>query len=390
MSDAKEGRDRDRSTVPDAGGGRFDMPSRAGTRGTFWGQRHTCVGVDIGSHSVKVVQVRPRGDVPFIANFGELAVPQDAVAEDAIAEPREVGRTLRELFYGRRIRRRRVVCGLGGSRVILRRTQFVPMTARELAEVLRWEAEKYIPIPSEEAVVDFSILNEQSGQMNVLVAGTHQRTSRTYVEALRAARLSPAALEPEAMAQARVLEALGFRRTTGDEAAMLVDLGAATSRVTLFAGHVPLLTRNVGFGGEQLTQAVCEARGCAWGEGEELKREHGVLPEGPIADVVRGTAAGLVDELRRSAEFYSAQHRGRQIHGIYLVGGGARLKGLAELLREQLAALLGDRLAADTGVIIAGPSDHVRLRGPLAGLKPYFGPQFATALGLAMRGAKQS
>jgi len=360
-----------------------------------WSQNSTAVGVDVGSAWIKVVQVAPTRDGYDICNVGLCQTPPGAVAEGAIIDPEAVGAVLKELLADRGIIQRKVLAALGGQGVIIRHVQFPDMDLEELREVIRWEAEHHIPIPPPEAVVDFTVIpgpvdpDEQGGhQMRVMLVGAQRSVVENYVEAMKKAKLLPRGLDIEALADYRVLAAAGhLQDEPARYAQAIVDLGHSSTKLNIYLRGALEMTRTLGIGGETFTNVLCEQLQVTPIEAESLKRRYGVLPEGGrVLQAVTPTLQDLLFEIRRSFEFFTSRHFGQSVRQVYLVGGGSRMPGIVNALTHYLSPSLGERVpeGANVQVEIIDPLSALPLTPHLAEQAEFLGPEFVTALGLAL------
>jgi type IV pilus assembly protein PilM len=334
------------------------------------------LGLDVGADAVKMVEVRSgRGKRPAVARFAMAPTPPGAVVDGQVADVRALAACVRSLLRQGRFRTRRVVVGLSGSATVLRHVTFPTMTRAELAEMLRWEAEKYLPIPRDEAQVDFAIVSQEprAAVMTVMLVGANRRVVEGYVDVLRAARLKPVAVETDSIAVARALRA-GAANLPDGGAEAGVDIGDSATKVTVVVKGVPQLARTVGFGAGQLAGPD---------EGAPGSGEPGAAaPEAEATSRrLHAAAPALFAETRRSLEFFTSQNRGLAFQRIALFGGGAGVPGLAEAFAAALAGLPGPQ-GGPPAVAIFRPGVVAQRGGSVVEL----GPEYVVAVGLALRG----
>jgi len=376
-------------------------------------QARTWVGLDIGSRTMKVVQIAPGKPRPVIVNFASAPTPERSVKDGVIIRPTAVADAVTELLQKAGIRQRRVIAALGGQAVILRQAQFPMMPPAELREALKWEAEQHIPIPAEDAIVDFVILGEGAGAvaaatggprsapaagpqsqgqavvgpaMQVLLVATQKRIVDGYVDVFEAARLRPVALEVDLLAIHRALRSNDYLDEEGRPVAIL-NVGAASAGLSLFANHAAQLTRTIPAGGEVFVQSIAEAFQETPAGAEALLREHGVKPLTPIARCVQPVVDELALEVRRSLEFYLIKNRQQAIKQLFVVGGAAVIPGLAEVLSEALNEAFQDKNPGGQPieVIVPDPARRLPVAGTARARLAEFGSEYMQAVGLALR-----
>ncbi|MHB0886380.1 MAG: pilus assembly protein PilM, partial [Bacillota bacterium] len=377
------------------------------------GQGRTWVGLDIGSRTIKVVQVAPGRPHSVVINFASCPTPERSVKDSVIIKPTAVADAITELLDKAGIKQRRVIAALGGQAVILRQAQFPLMPPNELREALKWESEQHIPIPADDAIVDFTILGEISAvaaraaaqaqaapgagtgaqapvttgpAMQVLLVATQKRIVTGYTDVFESAKLKPIALEVDLLGVHRALQSNGYIDDEGRPVAIL-NIGAASAGLSLFANHSAQLTRTIPAGSDVFTQSIAEAFQETPAAAETLLREHGAKPLTPIARCVEPVVDELVLEIRRSLEFYLIKNRQHGIGQLFMVGGAAVLPGLAQTISDALNEALRDKNPGGQPieVIVPDPSRRLPVAGAARARLAEFGPEYMQALGLALR-----
>lgn len=299
------------------------------------------VGIDIGARAIKVAEVRRTAKGIELSRYGVAPTPADAVQSGMILDPHAAGAAIAAVLREAGIRARRVIASVSGQHVLARILRLPPIPEDEVKQTVRWEAERHLPFPVEEAVLDTQVVRELSNdghrQIEVLLAAAPEPLVLTYVETLQAAGLSADALEVSAVAMVR---ALASPATEGVIA--MVNLGAVTTEVAIVRDAVPQMTRTI--------------------------------PEGVEGE--NATLEALALQLRRSFDFYRAQEEGGQIDRITLCGGGARFPEIDRRLAQEL----------DMPVTIGTLPELLLISRRLdAAATADLAPQLVTAVGLALR-----
>lgn len=319
------------------------------------------LGVDVGTSAIKVAEVRRSGRGIELVRYGIAATPSGAVANGIILDRQATAGALASLLRTSGIRRRRAVASVTGPNVLARILRLPPIPEDEVKQAIRWEAERHLPFPVEEAVLDAQVVGEVnedgSRQLEVLLAAAPEATALTCIEMLEGAGLHVVAVELSALAMVRALSLRGMPGTVA-----MVNLGASTTEVAIVRGGVPQFTRTIAEGVGALLQGVRVASG-----GDEA-----AVPAAAFGDVLDALTA----QLRRSFDFYRAQYGGHQIDRILLCGGGAR----AGSVDRHLA------LEMEIPVAVGSPLDGILLGRRLdADAVDRIAPQLVTAVGLALR-----
>ncbi len=339
------------------------------------------LGVDVGSHAVKLVRLGRRP-----ALVATAPVPAEAVREGGVAEPSAVAAALREAAGARATARLRgqAVVGVSQQQGAVRLLRLPRMSQRELQAALSFEVAKVSPWPREETCSDHLVLARRGGEVEVLLGLARRQAVEAAVSACAGAGLTVRAADLEAMAALRATEALGLADRAWPGALAVADLGAAACRVTVFTRFVPVASRVITPGGRDLTRAVVQGLGLPEEEAERLKVTRG-LEDAAVREALAGPCRRLYAEVWRSLEFHLLLNPDAELHRVFCVGGTAALPGLVQgldaYLREQLASRLGRRSGEGLAVAVA---PGARDPGRHAADRPRLDGRFVVALGLAL------
>ena len=249
------------------------------------------VGVDIGSQSIKVVEIRKAKDGFKLGGFGIVPTPKGAVAGGAIADPEAVASALREALREAGIKTKKVVSALHAQQgMVIRVLEGLPkMTEKELRETIRWEVERHVPFAAENVVMDYAPLPTPPDAQNieVLLAVAQEDLVNEHLRALSGARLRPVAIDIVPLASVRAVSALDGGSPGG--AIVVVNIGASASEITIAHGGALKVTRTVPIGGEAFTRAIADALSVEMEEAERLKLTEAEAPQEPV------TGAGVVE-----------------------------------------------------------------------------------------------
>jgi type IV pilus assembly protein PilM len=339
------------------------------------------VGIDIGTRTITVAEVKSGKGGTTVTNFGGVELPQDAVREGEILDPAAVSEALKELIGSAKVSSKKVWLGVSNQRVVVRQVDLPWMEEKELRESLRYQIQEYIPIPVEEAELDVHIVDEFTNdggermQRLLLVAG-HRDMVTAHVDAAITAGLKPIGVDLNPFS---VLRSMGDVSSMGQGNQVLVDVGAGITNIVVHEAGVPTFVRILVMGGDSITDALEAGLSCSRDEAEAAKRSAVIGSTADVAArIVTEQADAFVDEIRSSLDYYQAQTGSSRLSGLVLTGGAALLNGLS----DRLAAAV--RLPVDVGSpfvtwpakgTVYGPEDLARV-----------GPSLATAVGLALGG----
>jgi type IV pilus assembly protein PilM len=351
----------------------------------------TRIGVDVGSTAVRVAEVAA-GEIPVIVRAAQVPLPPGVVEAGEVRQPEVVGEALRELWSKAGVKSKQVHLGVGNQRVVVRELSLPWLPEKELRDTLGFQVQEFIPMASDEAVLDFDPLGEmdQGGRrmVRILLVAAHKPMVNALVEAALAAKLDPQDIDLTPFAVTRAVgtgdEGLDLD-SSGDEA--IVDIGAQVTSICVHDRGVTRFVRMLPSGGRDISLALASVLGVDDEMAERLKRGErfggiadavpavgapadgapavqlpppadalpvdtlptDTLPvEAPrgvpgaladpaeVRDLALARAGSFVDEVRSSLEFYTAQMPNAQIGRVLVVGGGSRLDGLLELLQQRL------------------------------------------------------
>ncbi|MDA1194839.1 MAG: type IV pilus assembly protein PilM [Planctomycetota bacterium] len=329
------------------------------------------IGLDIGTHSVKAVELT-WSNGPVITGFGYAELP----SPDAVPE------TVLDLLRDNEFHSRRVVTSVSGRSVIVRYLTMFKMSPDDLRNAIRYEADKYIPFDEDEVVLDCQpfevegVGNLGGNEMRVLLVACRRAVIDEQLRILAAAGLQPELVDVDVFALGNAFElAVGLDPEAGARVSALVDVGATKTCVNLMRAGVSLFTREIHTGGTAFTTAIAGRLSLAGGDAEALKRKPGDEYE-RVRQAVAPAVDDLASEVRLSFEYFENQFD-LGIDEVLLSGGGSRLAGI-----EHDFARIFERptMAWDpTGdfPIAAGSTDMELLNHHV--------PELAVAVGLASR-----
>lgn len=283
------------------------------------------VGLDLGTSAIKAVELTQNGKDIEVTGFGHVEVPADDL------EARVSG--IQDLMREGGFRSRRVVTSISGKMVIIRYLSMVSMSDNELKNAIAFEAEKYVPFPLDQCVldcqrVDFPGDASQSGNMNVLLVAARRAQIEDHVQTVIDAGLSPWIVDVDAFALGNAYELNHQVPEDEDTVIAFVDVGASKTNVNVVRGTTSLFTREISVGGKDFTDAISRRLNISWDEAEELKREGGHDDE-MLQEAVFPVIGDLTNEIQLSFDYFENQNE-REVDAIQLSGGGAQLPSFQE------------------------------------------------------------
>jgi type IV pilus assembly protein PilM len=305
------------------------------------------IGLDVGSTAVRAAEVVLGSDPPSLVRAAQVPLPPGAVESGEVRDVEALSGAIRELWQRGAFKARQAVVGVGNQRVVVREVTVPALPARELKQSLPFQVQDLIPIPVDEAVLDYDVLEEleQDGNrmVRLLVVAAHRNMINQMIDAAMRAKVEPVGVDLVPFALIRAVgqdEGLGLEESDlGGEA--IVDVGADVTNIVVHERGVARFVRILPSGGRDVTVAMATSLGIPEEDAEALKRGQpveGAPPAEQVENTRRARVAALVDEIRSSLDFYRAQTPGAEVSRVLVTGGGSKLPGLVELLDERVDA----------------------------------------------------
>jgi type IV pilus assembly protein PilM len=313
--------------------------------GLFGSKKKQLVGLDIGSSSVKICELRistKGGSQRYhLEKFGIAFLPFDAIVEGDIMDSNAVASAIRQLLAEQRIKAREVAISVAGQQVMVKKVTFPVMSHEELAESVRWEAESFFPAGQglDAYALDFAVLEERPGEgsMDVVLVACRKDKIEAYLSCVAMAGAKPVLVDADVFAIQNLYE-IGNGAGARDEVVALVDIGAQFSNLNLLVGGKSMFWRDIAWGGHRFTDKLMEDWGVSREAADQLKE--GTAAEGHTPAEVEPSLAAISDsfaeELGRTIDFFRSSFKVDRLDRVLLSGGSAKVTHLPEILGERL------------------------------------------------------
>jgi type IV pilus assembly protein PilM len=348
------------------------------------------VGLKIGGSQLAAARIVNNGS-PELVQVARERLDHGIVVGGELREPELLADALRAFFRKHKLPRQGVRLGIANNRIGVRIFEIAGISdPKQLENAIRFRAQEALPIPIEEAVLDYHVLGERTdeeGQLvrRILLVVAYRELIDRYVAACKKAGVRLAGIDLEAFALLRALgDPLPADAPPSDAALVVVSVGHDRSTFAVSDGRVCEFTRVLDWGGSTLDVAVARELHCAPSEAEPVKRELSLaapnVPEGltqeqadRAREAIRRQLQGFARELVSSLQFYQNQPGSLGIGEIVITGGTAHLPGVA----EELQRLIGVR------VEVGDPLQRVKLGKKLREADEQLG-SLAVAIGLGI------
>ncbi|MEI6287995.1 MAG: pilus assembly protein PilM [bacterium] len=372
--------------------------------GLFSSNKTSYLGVDLGSSSIKVVELANSNGRPRLVTYGftekKLTDNNFISSSDFLNAEDEIAKTLMEVCNKSRTFSKKAVAALPSFAVFTSILNLPEMSKKELASAITWEAKKIIPMPLEEVILDWKIISQEeyknedtkdpagegdNQQLNpvskifshptkglkILLTGASKSLVRKYVNIFNTAGVSLLSLETENFALVRSL--IG-----NDQAViMIVDLGANSSSIMVAEKGIPVMARSVEMGGTLITKAISSSLNVNLDRAEQFKQDMMLetnSASNSLPQTVEKAFATILNEIKYTVGLYQEQHN-QKIEKIILTGGSANLGNLTGYLSKVL----------NINAYVGDPWARVIYPVELKPILDRLGSRFSVAIGLAMR-----
>jgi type IV pilus assembly protein PilM len=336
----------------------------------------TPIGLDIGSSSIRAVEVRRNKDGYALNNFGQMPLPPGTVTGGVVQDPVAITGLLKQLWAGCKFGTKRVSIGVTHPQLVVREMSVANLPAKELKQALPFQVKDALPLAVEKAVLDFYPLEEPGSNPTVrgLLIAMPKAAVLTAVEAAQKAGLHVVGVDLASFALLRSASRLDA------QVEAIVDIGSDVTSVVVHADGEPLIVRTVPRGGTEITTSIATRLGVPPPEAEAIKCHYGLHGDGNPVTVDAATEAvrPLASELRSSFTYLASGERQKQVTRLALCGGSALMPGLAEHLQQQL------------GITVMYADSASRLRDTRKGRERGFDsfvPSAAVSIGLTLEAA---
>ncbi len=354
-------------------------------------KKNQLVGLDIGSHAIKVVEIDDSKKGMMLKNFGIIGLPQDAISEGTIKELEIVSAAIKSLYKNLKIKNKNVVTSISGYSVIVKKISLSKRDESELESTIQDEAEQYIPFDIHDVNLDYEVLpqeeleeegkeeeddKEEEGLMDIMLVAAKKDIVEDYESLLSHAGLNPVVLDVDAFALQNAFE-ISSEERSGCYA--IVNVGAEELGINTIKNGVSIFTRDSSYGGFQINEAIMSKFDVSYEEAEKIKLGGTKVDDDTAAleEIFTSVVSGWVDEVKRALDFLATTYPDETIEKIFLSGGSCRIPGLKKYLE----------IETDIPVVELNPFANLQINEKVFDPKylSYMGPQAAVAVGLALR-----
>ncbi len=346
------------------------------------------LGVDIGSSSIKVVQLHRKGGRAILETYGELSLGPYAgvgVGQATNLPVDKIVEAMNDLLNEKEVAITSKLCGVAipFASSFMTVINMPPVSSKQLAQIIPIEARKYVPAPISEVMLDWSIIpkdidtrpdssgKKEPDKMEILLVAIHNGTLDKYKEIVSRSNLDSSFFE---------IEIFSTMRSILDQEispVMILDMGAMSTKLYIVERGILRSSHTINKGSQEVTNVLSKTLGLPLQDAEVLKREKGlgsVASEIGVSDIMSVTFDYIFSEANQVVLAYQKRYN-KNVSKVFLVGGGSALIGLEEIAKKNF----------QTDVESGNPFSKVVVPAFLEEVLRKTGPEFTVAVGLALR-----
>jgi len=353
--------------------------------------KKSVVGLDIGHHAIKAVQLERQGQDWKVLKTAVIATPPDSIRDGVVVDAQAVTVAVKAMMREAHMNATTANIAISGPSVFVRTVKMPKMAEATLRKSIRFEASRYVPGSPEDCYIEFEILGAtEDNQMEVLIVAAPKDIVNSLMEAVEGAGLEVEIVEIEAFSMFRSLIEADKERDYSETTVALVDIGALMTNLSVVSGGRFSMTRSIPHGGNTLTDALKSYFKLEQADAEAGKAQLDIREllddkkpkENPPLRVLQPHLDELVREIRRSLNYFQSQQtegqQAKQIDAVIVTGGGTKLTGLSQYIGQKLSLEVCEAgVFSNPRFVHAGPPEETGL-------------DLAIASGLAMRASAKA
>lgn len=294
------------------------------------------VGIDIGSHSIKLCELGGGLGKMKVDRFAVLPLSEAAIIEDEIQKFPEVVDTVKELIRLTGTKSKGVCIGLYGPNTMTKRMNVPEGSKEEVEDHVMWESEQYITFGADDSQIDYDVIGEnEGGGKEVFVVAAHNDLISSFTEVFKEAKLSVKFVDLNVLALSNVFEAA---HKDSEGSYLLLDMGASSTKIVIYKRGAPLFTKELPIGGGLITEEIQRQMAVSYEEAEDLKTTYdskGNLPE-EILNIVQSQIELQVNEIKKNVNFYITSGSTEKVDECFITGGNSLTAGMQDMLTQAM------------------------------------------------------
>ena len=261
-------------------------------------QEDNYFGLDLGSSSIKIAQLRELHGSPSLVTYGDIEVAGNLLSSDSEIDQNRVSELIKQLAQDAKVTTKNVVASLSASQSYTAIIRTPKLSHNELAESIKFQADKVIPMAMDQVKLDWAVVGEvpETDEVDVLLVAAPNNTANKYLNIIQKAGLELLALEINPIAQSRSL----IGPADKPKCIIIVDIGSVASDIAILSNTVPQLVRSVAIGSKALNRVVSQNLGIDAGQADQFIKKFGMDQtkiEGQVFKTLKPVVDHLVEEI---------------------------------------------------------------------------------------------
>ncbi len=360
-------------------------------------KKNQLVGLDIGSHSIKLAEIDDTKKGLVLKNFGVIGLPKDAIVEGSIKDVGVAASAIKTLFKNLNVKNKNVAISISGFSVIVKKISVARREESELETSIHEEAEQYIPFDISDVNLDYEVLTspgeevtgekaegeegeaakKESDIMDVMLVAAKKDIIEDYESLIQLAGLNPMIMDVDAFAIQNAYET-----SSGAQSGCyaIINVGAEELGINAIKNGVSIFTRDSSYGGSQITDAIMTKFNISYEDAENVKLGGTKIDDkqkAALEEIFTTMISGWVQEIKRALDFLSTTYPDESIEKILVGGGAYRIPGFLKYLETETEIPVEELNPFASLQINEKTFDPEYLS--------YIAPQAAVAVGLALR-----
>jgi type IV pilus assembly protein PilM len=287
-------------------------------------------GLDIGTTGIRVVKLSGDNTSRRLESYADVAIDSKLGQSQAPTDYQKIAQIVKQLVVDSGIKTRNVVIGVPSKHVFASVVETANMTPQELKKSMGYLAEQYIPVPIDQVKLDWAQLGQAPSDPNkqeVLLLSARNSFTETRLEVLESIGLDVVGVQPDALAMSRALIPASV-----NDAVMVLNIGATSSDVALNLAGAPRLIRSIPVGSQIFARSIMQSMGVDAEQANQFLFKFGLKPdklEGQVQNAIQPNVHVLVDEVKKSLQFFTGRYKGQNVSKIIITGRGSGIPDLA-------------------------------------------------------------
>lgn len=333
-------------------------------------------GLDLGASSIKLVQLKQMHGKPSLLTYGDMELSPNLLASDSPVDQDKLAGMIKQLVEDARVSTKNVVAALPSNFSYAAVITMPKLGHDELANAVRFQADKYIPMAIDQVKLDWAVLGpkpDSEDELEVLLVAAPISLANKYLNVMQKAGLELLALEINPIAQTRSL------LPAEHDPLMIIDFGSVATDMAIVTGQAPRLIRSANVGSRTMVRVLAQNLSLDEEQAEQFMRKFGLVHtklDGQVFNALKPAVDGVVQEITKSINYFHESNPDLKVSKLIITGGTAALPGLPAYL------------ANTTGITVEIGNPWNNISYP-ANLEPKLTPlslTYGSAIGLAMRG----